>query len=243
MSTPVTITSHEALPPKKMWLERWQVRWQAKKKSLYRGVHWHKKWEVRYWDELGQQRYVGSYADEKQAARARDAAVRAAGIHNPVFNFPQAGEAKVVTGKFHCRQSAPAKTSEYVGLSWRRGAWVAKINRTYIGRYADETEAAKSYDMHARAMDMPVNFPGAGEVKAKKKVPVSIFRGVSRAKNKWWAQISISGKKKYLGTFDLEADAARAYDAKARICSGTTAVVNFPVDGSNERQAKRKRKR
>jgi hypothetical protein len=242
MSTPVTITTPDTLPPKKMWL----VRWQAQKKSLYRGVSWGtrlKKWVVRYLDDLGQLHYVGSYADEEQAARARDDAVREADLHDPSFNFPQAGEAKVVTGKFHGHQSAPAKTSDYVGLCWRRGAWVARINNTYIGRYADETEAAKSYDVHARAVDMPVNFPGAGEVKAKKPAPGSIYRGVYWNRTKWQARIGISGKLKNIGRFELEADAARAYDAEARICRGTTAVVNFPVDGSNERQATRKRKR
>jgi hypothetical protein len=45
---------------------------------------------------------------------------------------------------------------------------------------------------------------------------------------KWLASIAIGGKRKHLGYFDDEIDAARAYDRKAVECFGESARLNFP---------------
>lgn len=57
----------------------------------------------------------------------------------------------------------------------------------------------------------------------------SRFKGVSRhSKNeKWIAQIQEDGRTKYLGSFDSEEDAAKAYDAAAREVFGVFARTNF----------------
>lgn len=62
------------------------------------------------------------------------------------------------------------------------------------------------------------------------------YRGTSRYKgvswdsknSKWLAQIHLSNRRRYLGRFVLEQDAARAYDAAALLQWGDFARLNFP---------------
>ncbi|MBN1363140.1 MAG: HNH endonuclease [Sedimentisphaerales bacterium] len=60
----------------------------------------------------------------------------------------------------------------------------------------------------------------------------SRFKGVSfhRLSRKWIASICYDGKQIYLGSFDDETEAARAYDRKARDLFGEFARLNFPED-------------
>ena len=67
----------------------------------------------------------------------------------------------------------------------------------------------------------------------------SQFKGVSPFRGKWMATIHVGGKKRYLGTFANEADAARAYDAAARVEAGEFAVLNFPAIVNSERGSAR----
>jgi hypothetical protein len=60
------------------------------------------------------------------------------------------------------------------------------------------------------------------------------FRGVTPANQKngrWVARIKINGKTHFLGTFDTPEEAARAYDARARLAFGDFARTN--VDHSD----------
>lgn len=61
----------------------------------------------------------------------------------------------------------------------------------------------------------------------------SAFKGVSwsKAVGKWRAQIMAGRKYRYLGAFESEAVAARAYDAAARELHGEFARLNFPECG------------
>lgn len=61
----------------------------------------------------------------------------------------------------------------------------------------------------------------------------SRFKGVSWFKEgkRWKAQIRFAKKHIYLGLFDDEEAAARAYDAAARGYFGEFAAVNFPAAG------------
>jgi hypothetical protein len=62
------------------------------------------------------------------------------------------------------------------------------------------------------------------------KNPSSKYKGVSFKKRvkKWEAQIRYDGKSKFIGTFDSEIEAAKAYDKEAKKRHGEFAVLNFP---------------
>ena len=47
---------------------------------------------------------------------------------------------------------------------------------------------------------------------------------------KWAARIRVNGKRKYLGYFHSEVEAARAYDAVALLHFGEFAKLNFPLE-------------
>lgn len=135
-----------------------------------------------------------------------------------------------------------------------------------VGYYVSDEDAARAYDNAARVAFGSfacLNFPEPGERSAlggperierpkigrleasrssrKRCDGTSKYKGVSRCRNseKWIAGIKDPSvqKRKHLGTFSNEEDAARAYDAAAREFFGCHAALNFPVHG--ERSALR----
>ena len=65
--------------------------------------------------------------------------------------------------------------------------------------------------------------------RSKRKNSASIYKGVyfKKKSNKWVAQIQHNRQKIYLGYFNDEAEAARAYDRKASELFREFAVLNF----------------
>jgi hypothetical protein len=60
----------------------------------------------------------------------------------------------------------------------------------------------------------------------------SRFKGVHRDKDgRWKAGIRVGGRQTFIGVFDDEVEAARAYDRKARELFGEFAYLNFPAGG------------
>lgn len=64
---------------------------------------------------------------------------------------------------------------------------------------------------------------------------VSMYKGVcitrsTAKKNRWRSVIYVNARQKYLGTYDTEMEAAKAYDIAARkfLSMGNTFVCNFP---------------
>jgi hypothetical protein len=59
----------------------------------------------------------------------------------------------------------------------------------------------------------------------------SKFKGVywDKSRNKWLCEITPNKKKKHIGRFENEIDAAKAYDEKAREVYGEFAYTNFNI--------------
>lgn len=80
-----------------------------------------------------------------------------------------------------------------------------------------------------------INIRLASEKENSRNVPKtilkrsSIYKGVSwhKRKNKWIATCAVDSRNKFLGYFNNEIDASRAYDLKAKELHGKFAKTNF----------------
>lgn len=63
---------------------------------------------------------------------------------------------------------------------------------------------------------------------SRKKGVSSKYTGVRKVRKKWQARITVNGKETYLGTFETDYLAAKAYDKKCLEIRGRFAVLNFP---------------
>jgi hypothetical protein len=136
--------------------------------------------------------------------------------------------------------------------------WASKIrcrDKIYwIGTFYEEIDAAIAYDKKAIELFGPEakrNFPHLSitqlsNLKDKDEIDYDILSKINQGKlrnvpktskyvgvylvknGKWSAQIRQNPIRYYLGTFDNEDDAARAYDEKALELYGENAKLNFP---------------
>jgi hypothetical protein len=131
----------------------------------------------------------------------------------------------------HNRKSQ-ASSSPYKGVSWskRDGKWVARIMLDYqrfLGSFVDAVDAAYAYDFAAmehfgvfaatnQALGLipTVSAERLAMYASVERTPSSRFRGVAWCKRsaKWKASLTVRGRRRHLGYFADEADAARAYD-------------------------------
>jgi hypothetical protein len=190
---------------------------------------------------------VGGFDNEEDAARAYDSAQR---FYNPGsvrLNFDDSTPKDLDTIRRETR-AARKNSSPYLGVKpLGRGTFAARIDiegkGVHLGSFTDEVEAAKCVDACLRYLygtEAKTNFAGTEAVSGEdlrrrhmgkgKLRPVgrSKFKGVSwhKANRTWTAHLQTKEVKKYLGSFALEEDAARAYD-DARSAHGLPRI-NFP---------------
>lgn len=154
---------------------------------------------------------------------------------------------KIIRRRGHSNSS-----SKYKGVSWskRLSKWEVTITynrkRNHLGFYKDEDEAAKIYNAAAlkffgenayqniigesnNAQETTVEVVNLNRSKGGKYTK---YKGVTKniKKDKYLARIKIDGKRKSLGYFDTDIEAAKAYDKKVYELYGDKAILNFPEE-------------
>ncbi len=81
-----------------------------------------------------------------------------------------------------------------------------------------------------RRSNLRICTPAQNLQNQRPKGGTSRYKGVyfHKKDNKWMAKIGFNGKNTYLGLFEDEILAARAYDKKAKELFGEFAYLNFP---------------
>ena len=202
-----------------------------KTSSRFKGVGWNKgnqKWVAQIFKE-GKSSHLGYYDDEVEAARMYDKAAAALGRR---LNFPPVADGSDVGPVM----GSKGRTSRFKGVCWYKAKqkWLAQYMKggktTTLGYFDNEEDAARKYDEVAVTLGRRRNFLADGTEASAATESCggwSRFKGVSwhKASNKWHAQIQKEGKRKYLGYYNDEEEAARKYDDAAGALGWP---LNFP---------------
>jgi len=138
-----------------------------------------------------------------------------------------------------------AQSTRYIGVTfdpqvqgWQASIWTGEELRS-LGFFDTAEDAAMAYDAEARKLHGPhteTNFPREmwREPRSRQREKASQFIGVYRQGSKWRAALHIGRGRKnrrwlWIGSFDDEVEAARAYDQAARQHRGSQTELNFPA--------------
>jgi hypothetical protein len=138
--------------------------------------------------------------------------------------------------------AAIGKSSSFYGVSWSAGdrKWRANVNRGgkshQIDQFDLEEDAARAVDewLWNNYGEGPKNFDADDNRIVQQSTDASIYRGITRdtrgnSNGSWMARIWVGNKYDYIGTFDTQEEAAKAYDERAWKLDKPT---NFRLDGT-----------
>jgi len=178
-------------------------------------------------------------------------------IINPLIHSDHFGDyckIPLTQGKF-----AKVDPEDYLWLSQFRWCCKMNVDNCYAVRHVQVRGKSKRIYMHRQIMNTPnhlvcdhINHDGldnrrkncrncttAQNNSNRRSAPTASSRylGVSYdpRRNKWTAHIKKHGRSRYLGSFDIEADAARAYDRAAITLHGPYAALNFPDEAIRDK--------
>lgn len=114
----------------------------------------------------------------------------------------------------------------------RKGGARIQLHRLLLGNPPFEIDHRNRNGLDNRRQNLrPATRTQNNANSQKRAGTTSVFKGVCRHKSAWVANAGGPGKKRYLGRFNSERDAALAYDRAAREIFGEFARLNFP-DGA-----------
>lgn len=132
----------------------------------------------------------------------------------------------------------PGAYTWYAARGVRRadGRWTTQLMHKILTGWP-QTDHINGDGLDNRRTNLRPVTAGQNVANSRKGKWSSRYKGVSWCKRtkRWRANIMVDGRQPSLGYYDVEEDAARAYDAAARRHFGEYAALNFP--GPGERSA------